>query len=40
MGSKSKDYFDKWKEMDETAKADIILCISPLEMKQIKNFET
>lgn len=31
---------DSWADMDEKAKADIILCISPPELKQIKNCET
>ena len=38
--AKSKDDFDKWIEMDEKAKADIMLCISPSELKQIQNCET
>ena len=38
--AKSKDDFDKWIKMDEKVKADIILCISPSELKQIKNSET
>jgi hypothetical protein len=37
---KSKEVYDKWAEMDEKAKADIILCISPSELKQIKNCES
>ena len=35
--AKQKEELDKWIEMDEKAKADIILCISPPELKQIKN---
>lgn len=37
---KSKEAFEKWSEMDQKAKADIILCISPSELKQIKYSET
>ena len=38
--AKSRDDFVKWIEMDQKAKANIILCISPSEQKQIKNCET
>ena len=38
--AKSKDNFDKWIEMDEKEKTDILLCISPSELRQIKNCET
>lgn len=36
----SKQECDNWIDMDEKAKADLILCISPSELKQIKNCGT
>ena len=38
--AKWKDDFDKWIEIDEKAKAEIILSISNSKLKQIKNCET
>lgn len=36
----SKEQYNKWIELDEKTKADLILCISPPELKQIKNCKT
>lgn len=35
-----RDSVTEWENQDEKAKADIILCISPSELKQIKNCNT
>lgn len=35
-----RDNLTAWENQDEKAKADIILCISPSELKQIKNCNT
>ncbi|GBM45973.1 hypothetical protein AVEN_96911-1 [Araneus ventricosus] len=35
--AESREACSKWTETDEKAKADLILCISPAELKQIKN---
>ena len=36
----SAEACNKWTETDEKAKAELILCISPAELKQIKNCDT
>lgn len=36
----SKYQYDKSIDLDEKVKVDLILCISPSEVKQIKNCET
>ncbi|GBM64627.1 Retrovirus-related Pol polyprotein from transposon TNT 1-94 [Araneus ventricosus] len=38
--AESREACSKWTETDEKAKADLILCISPVELKQIKNCVT
>ncbi|GBN55401.1 hypothetical protein AVEN_143485-1 [Araneus ventricosus] len=38
--AESREACSKWTETDEKAKADLILCISPAELKQIKNCVT
>ncbi len=37
---KSIEAIEKWAEMDEKAKSDIILCIAPSELKQVKSCAT